>query len=101
MNDPEDFGSWFDRVGLDRDYIDDIVVLYDDILRGFSEDHADIVVSETENILSLVPADPELLPFRVYVSEKLILVRWLDALYPDNGGVHGEESYLHNMARDN
>ena len=91
----DDFANWFDQVGLDKDNIDDIFVLFDDIGQGSSEENADFVVSQKDSTLHITPSDSELPTFEYDAARKVELVRWLDGLYSEegHGGVIGEHEY--------
>ncbi len=102
MNEDKKFAAWMDQVGLDHnDCLDDIVVLYDDIARERSDVNADYGVSKDGDILHIVPLNSDLPTFDMPATSKATVIRFIDALYPEHGGVHGEESFRHNMERNN
>ena len=102
MNEDKKFAVWMDQVGLDhKDDFDNIVVLYDDIARECSDENADYAVSKDGDVLHIVPSDSELPSFDMPITSKAIVMRAIDALYPEGGGVHGQESLLHNKERNN
>lgn len=102
MNDDEMFSVWLDQVGLDYvDDQDDIVVLYDDIGRECSDENATYTVSKSGDVLHIVPPDSNLPPFDMPITSKSTVIRLIDALYPEHGGVHGEETFRHNIERNN
>ena len=97
----EKFANWFDSVGLTPENNDDIVVLYDDIKNGFSESNADFQVIKIGDKFVIQPSDKDLASFEYPAESKAELISHLDSLYPEHGGVHGEETFLHNMGRNN
>lgn len=97
----EKFADWFDSVGLTPENNDDIVVLYDDIKNGFSEGNADFQVIKKGDMFVIQPSDKDLVSFEYSTESMADLISHLDSLYPEHGGVHGEETFLHNMERNN
>ena len=99
----EKFAAWLDSVNLTSasENTDDIVVLYDDIKNGFSECTADFQVIKKNDKFVIQPSDKEIVSFEYPAESKTDLISHLDSLYPEHGGVHGEETFLHNMKRNN
>lgn len=96
----EEFANWFDSVGFTPENNDDVVVLYDDINNGFSDSNADFQVIKKGDKFVIQPSDKDFNPFEYPAESKSDLLSYLNSLY-EHGDVHGEETFLHNMDRDN
>ena len=98
MNEDKNFAARMDQLGLNyNDDFDDIVVLYDDIARECSEENADYAVSRVGDTLHIIHLNSDLPAFDMPLTSKATVMRFIDALYPEHGGVHGEGPFRHNM----
>ena len=95
------FKQWYDDLDVSRDdFLDDGIVLYDDLRNKASEDNATFRVESTGNGgVRIAPDDSDIPSLDLNLAERNDAIRFLDALY--DGGIHGYASMRHNMSRNN